>query len=259
MIRLAAIADVHCTTTLCGRLAPAWRDLNDAADVFLLGGDLTNIGSIEEARGLVRELSVVKIPKVAVLGNHDYNQGLEEDIVRILEDAGIYVLEGQATSFRIRHETLGIAGSKGFGGGFAGACATDFGEPEMKSFIRHTQHLAANLREALFRLQTDYKVALLHYSPIPATLHGEALPIYPFLGSFLLGEACDAAGADLILHGHAHKGAEKGVTPGGIPVRNVAMPLVRHAYVLFHLHHAEGLLPFPIGTHAVSEHPRGRE
>lgn len=244
MIRLAAIADMHCTQNSCGRLAPSWQELNDTADLLVLGGDLTTMGTPEEADVLAGELSVVKIPTVAVLGNHDYQTDQPDTVVRILRDAGVHVLEGSHAEFQLQGYSVGVAGTKGFGGGFAGACASEFGEPEMKNFIQHTHKHADALRRALGELNTDFRIALLHYSPVDTTLEGEPLPIYPFLGSHLLAEACDDTGADIIIHGHAHKGTLKGVTPRGIPVRNVAMPLVRHPYLLFHLEHTERYLPF---------------
>lgn len=245
MIRVAAIADIHCLENSCGRLAPAWRELNDAADIFLLGGDLTTMGTAAEVRVLAEELSVLEIPVVAVLGNHDYHAGEDPQVRLILEEAGVTMLEGSACTFELHGESLGIAGTKGFGGGFAGACGTDFGEPEMKSYVRHSINLAANLRQALTQIRdADYRVVLMHYSPVDMTLRGEPLPIYPFMGSYLFAEVIDELGADLVLHGHAHHGSEKGLTPGGIPVRNVALPLVRHPYMLFHLQHASPLLPF---------------
>jgi len=126
--------------------------------------------------------------------------------------------------------TLGVAGVKGFGGGFAGACGTEFGEPEMTAFVRHTKELAARLEHSLASLAADAKVALLHDAPVKGTLLGERLEVYPFLGSYLLGEAVDRAGADLVLHGHAHRGKEKAATPGGIHVRNVALPVLNRAF-----------------------------
>ena len=129
-----------------------------------------------------------------------------------------------------------MAGTKGFGGGFVGANATDFGEPEMKAFVRTTKDMAGRLEEALRALQddgADYRVALMHYSPIKETLVGEPPQIYPFLGSYLLAEAVDRAGCDLVLHGHAHRGSEVGITPGGVHVRNVAQPVIRRAYGLY--------------------------
>jgi Icc-related predicted phosphoesterase len=170
---------------------------------------------------------------VAVLGNHDYHSDQEDAVRRVLEDAGVRVLEGEAVVVEVDGRRLGIAGAKGFGGGFAGACATDFGEPEMKGFIRETKSAADRLGHALASLSTDVRVALLHYSPVKETLRGEPPEIYAFLGSYLLAEAVDHEGADLVLHGHAHRGIEHGVTPGGIPVRNVAQPVINRAYRVF--------------------------
>jgi Icc-related predicted phosphoesterase len=131
--------------------------------------------------------------------------------------------------------TLGVAGAKGFGGGFPGAMASEFGEPEMKAFVRHTRTISDRLGDALDSLDTDVRIAVMHYAPVEDTLHGERLEIYPFLGSYLLGEAVDRAGADLVVHGHAHNGTEHGVTPGGVPVRNVAQPVLDAAYRVFEL------------------------
>lgn len=233
MIRIAAIADVHVGEDSVGKLAPHLEHLGDEADVLLIAGDLTRVGTVAEARALVGELKVVRVPVVAVLGNHDYECDHAVEITEILRDAGVQVLEGAATTVRIDGTRLGVAGTKGFGGGFVGACASDFGEPEMKLFIRHTRQMADTLEESLRSLDTDVRVALLHYSPIEGTLHGERLEIWPFLGSYLLGEAIDRAGADLVVHGHAHGGTEKGHTAGGIPVRNVAQPVLKAPYRVF--------------------------
>jgi Icc-related predicted phosphoesterase len=145
----------------------------------------------------------------------------------------VLVLEGSSIVLRVAGRRVGIAGTKGFGGGFAGACGTHFGEPEMKAFIHHTQTIAHRLHRELSQLDADVKIALLHYSPIPETLEGERREIYPFLGSYLLAEAIDAAGADLVLHGHAHAGCEVGATPKGIPVRNVARPVLGQPYKVY--------------------------
>jgi Icc-related predicted phosphoesterase len=145
------------------------------------------------------------------------------------------VLEGEATVVDVDGTSVGIAGAKGFGGGFAGACASDFGEAEMKAFVAHTKEVSGLLRDALDGLDTDLRLALLHYSPCEDTLRGERLEIFPFLGSYLLAEAIDEPGADLALHGHAHAGVEHGVTPGGTRVRNVAMPVIRSSYRVYEL------------------------
>lgn len=241
MIRLAAVGDVHFDRGSAGRLKEFFPEISNQADLFLLAGDLTHTGHPEEARVLARDLADAPFPVVAVLGNHDYHLGEEGAITAMLEEVGVRVLEGGSAVYRLGEVEVGVAGIKGFGGGFAGACATEFGEPEMKSFIRHTKHQAQLLRECLLALDTDYKIALLHYSPVPETLLGERLEIYPFLGSYLLSEAVDAAGADIIFHGHAHKGVEKGATVGGIPVRNVAQPVIRHACHIYTLNKEEGL------------------
>jgi Icc-related predicted phosphoesterase len=174
-----------------------------------------------------------------VLGNHDYQDNQQDEITKALTGAGITVLEGSGIVLDLPGGRLGVAGTKGFGGGFPGRCGSDFGEPEMKAFVRHSKRLAAGLGEALAGLDADAKVALTHYSPVADTLAGEPLEIYPFLGSYFLAEAADAAGADLAVHGHAHAGTEKGVTPGGVSVRNVAMPVLRRPYAVYCLRSGE--------------------
>jgi Icc-related predicted phosphoesterase len=151
----------------------------------------------------------------------------------ILEEAGIRVLECETEAVSTGELRVGVAGTKGFAGGFAGGRASDFGEPEMKTFIGHTKALSTGLRHSLESLDTDLRIALLHYSPVPDTLAGENLQVYPFLGSYLLGEAVDRVGADLVIHGHAHRGSEVGATPGGVPVRNVAQPVIGRPYNLY--------------------------
>ena len=234
MIRVAAAGDLHFGAESGGSLEAALRELPACADALLLAGDLTKRGEPAEASVLAAELDGVGIPVVAVLGNHDYESDQEKAVAEILEDAGVTVLEGTSTVVETPRGRLGVAGLKGFGGGFAGACASDFGEPEMKAFIRHTRDGAARLARALEDLDdVDVRIALLHYSPVRETLQGEPLEIFPFLGSYHLAEAVDHAGADLVLHGHAHRGAEKGVTPGGIRVRNVAQHVIGRAYNVY--------------------------
>jgi Icc-related predicted phosphoesterase len=145
------------------------------------------------------------------------------------------VLEGDATVLDCPAGRLGVAGVKGFGGGFAGRCASEFGEPEMKAFVRTTSMVADRLGDALRELDCDIRVALTHYSPVPDTLAGEPPEIYPFLGSYLLAQAIDSAPTALAVHGHAHAGSERGTTPGGVRVRNVAHPVIKQAYSVFHL------------------------
>ena len=233
MILVAAVGDVHVGLDSAGRLARRLTGLADHADLFLLAGDLTHRGRPEEAKVLAEELRGVGVPVVAVLGNHDYHSDEQDAVTEVLADAGVRVLEGDAVVLEVRCRRLGIAGSKGFGGGFAGASASDFGEPEMKAFVGHTKTLAGRLERALGGLRVHRKIALLHYSPVAETLAGEPREIHPFLGSYLLAEAVDRAGANLVVHGHAHRGSRDGATPGGVPVRNVAAPVIGRAYEVF--------------------------
>ncbi|MFD0207257.1 MULTISPECIES: metallophosphoesterase family protein [Saccharothrix] len=233
MIRIAAVGDVHLGEDARGRLRPALDQLGEQADVLLLAGDLTRHGTVSEARVVADEFGGLPVPVVAVLGNHDHHDDKPDEVTAVLRDAGLTVLEGESTTISVDGHTLGVAGVKGFGGGFAGKCGSAFGEPEMKAFIRHTSEIADSLRAALSSLDTDVKVALTHYSPVPDTLRGEPPEIYPFLGSYLLGEAIDANHAHLAVHGHAHFGNEHGMTPGGVRVRNVAQPVIRSAYTVY--------------------------
>jgi Icc-related predicted phosphoesterase len=175
------------------------------------------------------------VPVVVVLGNHDHQSDQQDEVSRVLTESGMTVLEGDGTVLELNGHRLGIAGAKGFGGGFAGACASSFGEQEMKDLVGTTEAIAEKLTAALQGLDCDALVALTHYAPVPETLVGEPLEIYPFLGSYLLGQAIDSAKTALALHGHAHHGTERGRTPGGVPVRNVAHPVIKQAYNVYQL------------------------
>ncbi|KJK45656.1 metallophosphoesterase [Lentzea aerocolonigenes] len=233
MIRIAAVGDVHLGEDMRGRLRPALDKVGEHADVLLLAGDLTRHGTVAEAQVVADEFADLAVPVVAVLGNHDHQDDKPLEVTKTLQDKGIHVLEGSTFQAEINGCTLGVAGVKGFGGGFAGKCGSAFGEREMKAFIQHTCDIAETLEQALSELDTDIKVALTHYAPVPDTLRGEPPEIYPFLGSYLLGEAIDATGTHLAVHGHAHFGTEQGMTPGGVRVRNVAQPIIRSAYTVY--------------------------
>jgi Icc-related predicted phosphoesterase len=233
VIRIAAMGDVHFGADAVGTLRPHLAHLAERADLLLIAGDLTRVGDPAEVQLLLEELADVDIPIVCVLGNHDYHTDRVAGIVALLDAAGIPVLEGEGVTLDVNGARVGIAGIKGFAGGFLGASASDFGEPEMRAFVSHTKERAARLEAALRGLEGDLRIALLHYSPVPDTLRGERTELYPFLGSYLLAEAIDRAGADLALHGHAHAGSERGVTAGGVPVRNVAQPVLHRAYALY--------------------------
>jgi Icc-related predicted phosphoesterase len=234
-VRVAAVGDLHVGHDTAGRLRPGLEGIDARADLLLLAGDLTHHGLRAEAELLASELADLGLPIVAVFGNHDYHHGDEATVRSILEEHGVVVLEAEGVTFEINGVRVGIGGVKGFGGGFAGACASEFGEPEMKAFIRHTKGAARRLRVALEELRCDLRIALTHYAPIKDTLMGERPEIYPFLGSYLLGEAIDHAGCHLALHGHAHRGTERGQSAIGVPVRNVARPVIKQAYRIYEL------------------------
>jgi Icc-related predicted phosphoesterase len=221
-----------------GLLRPAFDTLPDCADLLLLAGDLTRHGTPEEARVVALEVRDLPVPVVAVLGNHDHHDEQPEKVTGILQDAGVTVIEGESTVMECGGTRVGIAGTKGFGGGFVGRSAGEFGEPLMKEFVRYSRRCADSLRDALGDLEgegCEVRVALTHFSPVADTLAGEPLEIYPFLGSYLLAEAIDTVGADLAVHGHAHMGTEHGVTAGGVRVRNVAQPVIRRAFNVYQL------------------------
>jgi len=235
MIRIAAVGDVHVDKDVLGRFRPALEQLPEVADTLLVAGDLTRHGTVEEAQSFATEFGGLGVPVVVVLGNHDHQSDQEVAVAQVLTDAGITVLEGSSIVLEVNGLRLGVAGVKGFGGGFAGACASNFGEREMKNFVGTGVASAEKLTEALRGVQCDALVALTHYSPVPETLVGEPLEIYPFLGSYQLAQAIDSAPTALALHGHAHHGSERGRTPGGVPVRNVAHPVIKQAYNVYQL------------------------
>jgi Icc-related predicted phosphoesterase len=236
VIRVGALGDVHLDEALRGRLRPLLASVPEHADVLLLAGDLTRHGTRDEATVAAGEFADLGVPVIAVLGNHDYHSDQQDSVRGALEDAGLTVLEGEIAVVDIGGCRLGVAGAKGFGLGFAGRCGSEFGEPEMKAFARSGREAAEQLSAALAavrRQAPDFTVALTHYSPVEDTLAGEPPQIWPFLGSYLLAEAIDCEGADLAIHGHAHAGVEKGLTAGGVRVRNVAQPVIRRPYAVY--------------------------
>ena len=235
MIRIAAVADIHVGRDDAGRLRPKLADLGERADVLMIAGDLTRVGDPDEARVLADELDGVGVPMLGVLGNHDLHLDREEEVCKVLEEAGVRMLRGENAVVDVGGERLGVAGVKGYGIGFAGATASDFGEPITRAFYAHARDEACCLEQLLTELRgrVDHRVALVHYAPVTDTLAGEPIGIWPFLGSYLLAEAVDRAGADLVVHGHAHAGSEVGTTPGGVPVRNVAQPVIRRPYHVY--------------------------
>jgi len=226
VVRVAVLGDLHCTKTSQGAFQPLLAKVGEAAELLLVAGDLTDYGLPDEARVLARELAALRIPIVAVLGNHDLESGKEQEVRQILSDSGVVILDGDATEMH----GIGIAGVKGFGGGFGQRALGPWGETIIKQFVREAVDEALKLEAALARLRTTHMVALLHYSPVQQTVEGEPLEIYPFLGSSRLEEPINRYPVSLVFHGHAHRGRLEGRTTSGVKVYNVSMPLLSRTF-----------------------------
>lgn len=222
--RLAAAADLHQRQEQHGRFREFVKAVNGEAQGLVLAGDLTDHGLPDEAKALAEALSQLRVPCAAVLGNHDFDANQVKEIVRILNEVKVVVLDGDHAIF---DKTLGIAGVKGFAGGFDRGILQAFGEPAVKAFVQEGVNEGLKLEAALAQLDTPKKVVLLHYAPISATTDGEHPEVRSYLGTTRLAAPCDAFGALAVFHGHAHHGAPEGRTPGGIPVYNVAMPVLK--------------------------------
>lgn len=222
-IRVAAVGDLHVTKDSAGHLRPVLAHLEGRADVLLLCGDLTDYGLPEEAHVLAKELAVLKIPMLGVLGNHDYESGHADQVTAILAEGGVKILDGDSCVI----EGLGFAGVKGFCGGFGRGTLGPWGEAAVKAFVKEALDEALKLESALARLRTERRVAVLHYAPIRETVEGEPPEIFPFLGCSRLEEPLERYPVTACFHGHAHRGTPQGKTRVGTAVYNVAMPLLR--------------------------------
>jgi Icc-related predicted phosphoesterase len=225
-IKVAAVGDLHCTKASAGQLRSLFAQAAEMADMLLLCGDLTDYGLAEEAEVLAQELAVVKkMPVVAVLGNHDYESGTPEEVNRVLTSAGVRMLDGDAVEI----EGIGIAGVKGFAGGYGRHALGPWGEGMIKAFVNEAIQEALKLESALAKLRTPQRIALLHYSPILGTVQGEPPEIYAYLGTSRLEDPLVHYPVDVIFHGHAHRGSPEGKTVNNIPVYNVARPLLQRS------------------------------
>jgi Icc-related predicted phosphoesterase len=226
-VRIGAVADIHVKKTSRGAFQEMFTKASEEADVMILAGDLTDYGAVEEAKVLAREISTsLRIPAIGVLGNHDFESGHAEEIVKILTDSGVTMLDGDS------HEIhgVGFAGVKGFGGGFGRRQLGAWGEDIIKKFVHETVNEALKLEAALARLRTPQKIAVIHYAPIHGTVVGEPDEIMPFLGSSRLEEPIDRYRVSAVFHGHAHRGTLEGRTNGNAIVYNVAMPLLAGSF-----------------------------
>lgn len=212
------MADLHCRVGSGPTIRSLLQGIEGQADVLLVAGDLTDTGLPSEMEVLLEELKHLLLPVIAVLGNHDHESDQAAKLEEMLVQAGISVLDGTVCEI----ENVGFVGTKGFCGGFDSCLVQPFGEGALKSFVRNSIEEAVRLENALAKLNSKHKIAMLHYAPVKQTLDGEALELYPFLGSSRLANALDRHGVDFIIHGHAHHGALDGRTAGGIPVYNVS-------------------------------------
>jgi Icc-related predicted phosphoesterase len=223
-VRVAAVGDFHCGVDDAGVYRTAFAKVNDDAEVLLLAGDLTRWGTPEEMRIALGELSDVQIPIVAVLGNHDLESDRGDELCTMMREHGIHLLDGE--SFRL-DDRVGIAGVKGFMGGFGRGTLTSFGEREIKTFVEASLRESQKLELALRALNTPVRIALMHYAPVVDTVIGEPEQIFPYLGTDRLAEPLDRYRASVAFHGHAHIGTFRGETKGGVPVFNVSHSLLR--------------------------------
>jgi uncharacterized protein len=217
-MKIAAIADLHCRVNFSEQIDAILEGVAGQADVLVMAGDLTDTGLPEEAEVLVTALNKLDIPKIGILGNHDHESGLAEEVKKVMEAGGVIILDGSL------HEVgeVGFVGTKGFCGGFGSTMVQPFGEEALKTFIHTGIEESLTLENAAAKLNCKYKMAVLHYAPIKDTLAGEPLELHSFLGSQRLGNALDRQRVDVIVHGHAHHGAPQGRTSEGIPVHNVS-------------------------------------
>jgi Icc-related predicted phosphoesterase len=235
-VRVAAVSDLHLRAAVAGRFRPHLAELAGRADLLLLAGDLTNGGTPQEAELLCRELADLPVPCAAVLGNHDHDEDFGDRMAAMLTGLGVTVLDGGVGYWELHGVRVGVAGILGGGGGFPGADRVGYRmDAEQEERLRRGPADAARLREILGQLDAELRIALMHFAPITQTLSGEPIEIYPGLGCHELGAAVDQAGADLVIHGHAHAGSEYGRTAAGVPVRNVAHPVLRRPYAVYEL------------------------
>ncbi|HEX6944908.1 MAG TPA: metallophosphoesterase [Casimicrobiaceae bacterium] len=251
-VRVAAAGDIHVEDHNGDAVAEAFRTIGDQADVILLAGDLTTHGEPEQAELFVSARRETDLPVVAVLGNHDWHSpGHHDEFVSVLRAGGIEVLEGASWRGRCAGVDVGVAGVKGFVGGFEGSFLSDFGEPLLREAYAETGREVAALDAALEEIaDCGVRIALMHYAPIRDTLEGEPEGIFTFLGSGRLAEPLLHHRPDLALHGHAHAGTLEGSVAGLVPVYNVAVPVMRRAFWVFELRGTRPETPAHVEVHA---------
>jgi Icc-related predicted phosphoesterase len=234
-IRVAAAGDVHCDEENRAELELAFRRVERDVDAILLAGDLTTYGELEQAQLLAEICRSAEAPVFAVLGNHDWHCNQVDEITSALVDAGVHMVDRSSAVQDVDGARVGIAGAKGFVGGFPDSQLPDFGEPLLRKVYAETSAEVEALDAGLEAIEgCDYRIALLHYSPTATTLGGEPCGIWPFLGTDRLAAPILEHRPTLVLHGHAHVGAFEG-SVGDVPVYNVAVPVLGHDFYVFEL------------------------
>ncbi len=221
-MKIAATADIHARVGDAEILRALAQSAAWEADVLVIGGDLTDLGRLEEAEVLLQAFDDCPVPVIATLGNHDCESGNAEELSRLLAESTIHLLDRSSVVI----DGVGFSGVKGFCGGFDETIANSFGEDLFKAWVTEGILEAEALKNELRALETDRRVAVLHYAPIRATVEDEPPEIHAFLGTSRLGAALDDGHATIAFHGHAHNSPFKGKTPGGVPVFNVSLPVL---------------------------------
>lgn len=243
-LRVAAAGDIHCRESRRSELEAAFAKLDESADLVLLAGDLTTHGEPDEASILVDCCRGLEAQVIAVLGNHDWHTGRQEELTAVLSAGGIQVLDRSSTVYCINGIEVGIVGTKGFVGGFPGSHLPDFGEP----LLRRVYAEASAEVEAIDRglravAHCAVRIVLLHYSPTVETLTGEPEGIFAFLGTDRMAPPIGEHCPDLVLHGHAHAGQFEG-SIGEVPVFNVSVPVMGRDFWIVELSGVErGMTP----------------
>ncbi len=234
-VRIAAAGDIHCSPSRRGLVLDAFAGLDGDVDLVLLAGDLTTHGEPEQAAVLVEAVRDLHAPVIAVLGNHDWHSSRQDELTRMLADAGVTVLDRSWTKLDVRGAEVGVVGTKGFVGGFPDSQLPDFGEPELRRVYATTTEEVAALEHGLEAVRDcPVRIVLLHYAPTQTTLEGEPKTIWTFLGTDRMAPPIEAHRPDLVLHGHGHAGTFAG-SIGDIPVFNVAQPVIRRDFWIFEL------------------------
>jgi Icc-related predicted phosphoesterase len=234
-VRIAAAGDIHCSAANAEAVAASFEAIEADADAILLAGDLTNYGEPAEAELLADACRSLSVPVVAVLGNHDWHANRAAAVAKVLEAGGIIVLDRASTVLELAGNRVGVAGAKGFVGGFPDSALPDFGEPTLRAVYAETTAEVEALAEGLEAIQAcTFRIALLHYAPTSSTIEGEPRGIWAFLGSDRLAHPIAEHRPDLVLHGHGHAGTFEGFI-GAVPVYNVSIPVLGRDFAVFEL------------------------